>query len=863
MTVPVPAPLTDGEMMAASQPASTGPRPLTDAEMGAAPAPGLWESFGRGAVEGATFGFDDELGAQDREARERSRRANPWTHFMGEIAGGIVPMAAAAVLPTGAGQVAAAGRAAQLANRGAGLVRAALVPGEMSTARQALGQGVKLGTTYGALSGAGHVDTTDNTTGLSMIGERLAGAGTGAVLGGTLGAPLGIAGHAASRMLGAAINRLSPEMREVLEAARSPESQGVRDVMRQLGYDNYTADDLNALRAALRDPAQAHRYQDLNLIEALETRPATPRGTPGDIRPDVVTSPNIRDIAQDFANTGGRGRQEAVEAFATRRNEMPTRIQDDVERLFGAPPEGSAGDLARLVTSIDDAFGSASTAEALAAQAAQKAGLGRRYNALRNEPLVLSEDLGSSVHNLPTFQRALQYAAENDVIRNPGADFRALWSRNELGQTSLTLSPNNILDIHHALVLAAKPPIGGATPESVMAGNLKGWFSAWADKQLRGHKNLRTEYALFKSTLEAQDLASTLPLNRGGEKALAFFESAMGRRDAAGRQLQQAVNRYDDAVQRYESGRIKTRPAATTLNQRIAEVEAQSEIVEAFRRTWGERLKQELAQSGDANTIVRAALTPEGTNRIMRVLGPEQGRQFLHTVTVMEARNQGLALGLNTGGSDHAALRFLDRMVREGNTEAVEAFRQAWGQRIRTEISQATSPANVNAVVNKLLSQEGKNRILNILGEERGIEFIESLYNKKMQAGLSQSLFGNSDTAYKLARNKKTDALMDVLHGLQPWSFRPGQVWAGLRDIGSAAYKQRRADQGNQLLSQQGPEKVGEIIDAITARGQLATSGHPYIMKPGARALGPVTGTAVGDIIEKYAVPPPERRRKP
>ena len=812
---------------------------------------GLLESLGRGALEGATFGFDDEIGLQDKAAREASRKANPWTHFMGEMAGTVVPMVGAAPL--------AAVKGAGLLARGARAAGSLLTPGDMGTVGRAALQGAKLGTTYGALSGAGHVDTTDNRPGESALLERARGALTGAGLGAALGAPLGVAGYGASRLLGAAINRLSPEMKEVLEAARNPETQGVRDVMRQLGYDNYTMEDLQAVRAALRDPAQAHRYADLNLVEALETRPVTPQGHTGELRPEIVTSPNLRDMAQDFANTQGRGRQEAVEAFATRRGDMPSRIQEDVERLFGTSPTSRAADLDNVVGSIDTAFGSGNPAEALAAETARKAALGRRYDRIRDQPLVLSEDLGSSVQNLPTFQRALQYAAENDVIRNPSADFRALWSRNELGQTSLTLSPNNILDIHHALVLAAKPPITGATPETVMAGRLKGWFSQWADKQLKGHKDLRTDYARFKTMLEAQDYASRLSLNRGDDAALQFFNTVVGRRDTAGRALQQTIDRYDASMQRFQSGQIKTPPKATNLERQIAAVEAENEIVEAFRRTWGEQLKQDLRQSGDPNGTVRAALTPEGQRRLTAVLGPERAREFLNTVSVMEARNQGLALGLNAGGSDHAALRFLDRAAQEGRTEVVDAFRQAWGERIRQELSQATSPAQVNAVVNRLLSQEGKNRILRILGPDQGKEFIEILYNKKQQAGLSQTLFGNSDTAYKLARNKKMDALMDVVHGLAPWSFRPGQVWSGLREIGSSAYKQRRADQGNLLLSQQGPDKVGDILESIVARNQLQTSGHPYIMNPTARAIGPAANVTAGDILEQYSTP----RRRP
>ena len=92
------------------------PKPAADGNMFAefaTPKVGLWDSFMTGNIEGASFGV-----AGDREHREASRKANPWTHFMGEVTGSIAPMAAATLLPTGAGQVAAAGRGANLLSKG-------------------------------------------------------------------------------------------------------------------------------------------------------------------------------------------------------------------------------------------------------------------------------------------------------------------------------------------------------------------------------------------------------------------------------------------------------------------------------------------------------------------------------------------------------------------------------------------------------------------------------------------------------------------------------------------------------------------------------------------------------------------------
>lgn len=152
--------------------------------------PGLMESFGRGAVEGATFGFDDKLG-MDKDRREASRKANPWTHFMGELAGGVAPIAASYLLPNPATTPAAAARSVQLASK----ARALLTPGEIGTIGQSAAQGAKLGSVYGGLSGAGHADVQDVDTFGDALTKRAMGAGKGAAIGAALGPIVGAVGH--------------------------------------------------------------------------------------------------------------------------------------------------------------------------------------------------------------------------------------------------------------------------------------------------------------------------------------------------------------------------------------------------------------------------------------------------------------------------------------------------------------------------------------------------------------------------------------------------------------------------------------------------------------------------------------------
>lgn len=158
----------------------------------AAPEVGLLESFGRGAAEGATFGFDDKLGLS-KERREASRKANPWTHFAGEMVGSIAPM-------VGTGGLGAVAKGSSLAAKGARGVAALMSPGDVSTLGKAVLQGGKLGAVYGGLSGAGHADVQEDDTLGDALEKRAKGAGVGTAIGAVTGPVLGAIGYPISKV---------------------------------------------------------------------------------------------------------------------------------------------------------------------------------------------------------------------------------------------------------------------------------------------------------------------------------------------------------------------------------------------------------------------------------------------------------------------------------------------------------------------------------------------------------------------------------------------------------------------------------------------------------------------------------------
>lgn len=246
------------------------------------------ESFGRGAVEGATFGFDDKLG-MDKDRREASRKANPWTHFAGELVGGIAP-----VLATGGGAAALKGGTVIASKAGQYALRP-FVAAEANSIGQAAAQGVKLGASYGAVSGAGHAED----------GEMLGGAARGAVVGGALGGVLGPVAH----KIGEKISIARAARQEMANA----DTASLSAIDRSLARDAITP-------ATLRSQIEVPQYGKLTTDQITHAFELAKSGT------------DISEIAVRFGMSP-RAISTAVERFANQ-NQTPLSIVDRA-RLTG------------------------------------------------------------------------------------------------------------------------------------------------------------------------------------------------------------------------------------------------------------------------------------------------------------------------------------------------------------------------------------------------------------------------------------------------------------------------------------------------------------------------------------------------
>lgn len=314
------------------------------------PAVSQAESLGRGAQQGATLGFSDELGAgraafggldpgemftpgetfTEREIKERkaagktgrdvyveerdkerklnedARRANPKTYLAGEVGGGIA-------LPAGA--------AGQGAKFGAKVLA-----------------GAAAGAVTGAVAGAGHQESAPGETATAKEVAKAAG------VGGTIGAALGAAGTAAvegvKAGVGAVRRALSPEA-----AAARVEAKALRTATKKVDK-------------SIRDPIADNKDLALKVIreEAIDIADPSAMAAGGKAaatRADEAARSALKE-AQPFDATAVVDRLEKIKATAKSPKNIET-IQKSIDKLKAQyvpdPPLDDAGLLKQLADS--------------------------------------------------------------------------------------------------------------------------------------------------------------------------------------------------------------------------------------------------------------------------------------------------------------------------------------------------------------------------------------------------------------------------------------------------------------------------------------------------------------------------------
>lgn len=597
---------------------------------------GLLESFGRGAVEGATFGFDDKLGFS-KDRREQSRKANPWTHFAGEIVGGIAPIAASggagAGLRAGAAVADAAGLT-RLARAGTGIasgVEAAFLPGKISGIGTAALQGSKLGAVSGGLSGAGHADVNDYDTAGEAAYKRGMGALTGTAVGTALGAPIGVAGHAIGR---AAQHTLGARAAADAET-KAPMQGALRAIQRGLERDRVTPDQLvSQIRAEL--PASsadsARRKLTPEMVETLVER-ANRGDAPSDIAATLgVAEDTVRKYMSEIsersigplnlidraalarpgagentqwtmraaANTPGEARGIAKENLLERQIGALGRIQQNVGQFVGTLDfdTAAANHASKLEQASEKAYGTAKAASDAIAK-----GGGRPLGDL--EKVVkghLDEYIGDTGERADAVRKIIGQMfpettpASGNLMMPPDLT-RFIRSRGKLRGAIDVAQREGNSDVISGLVKLKKDidaEVSTANPA---------W---WQANQI---------YRDGKAAEDAMEAGANMSLRLGNptRENMEFFRTA-------------AQMKADGLKARAAATKAKDAAAVETANGRI---EAADATMDLYRVGLARSINDRIMNSSETANLVREMLLPAAQQNLREILGNKAADEFI------------------------------------------------------------------------------------------------------------------------------------------------------------------------------------------------------------------------------------------
>ena len=704
--------------------------------------PGLLESFARGAAEGATFGFDDKLGLS-KERREASKAANPWTHFFGEVTGGLAPMAAATLLP--GGQPLAAGRAAGLSARAVGLARAALVPGEIGTAGQAMAQGAKLGATYGSLSGAGHADVDPEDTMGEAARKRVVGGLEGGAVGAVTGPLFGLVGHGVYRG-GQALGGL----RAAAQAETDDAGRGaLTTISKNLERDRVSPQDLiDQIRAEFPDDTAA-------AIKAGNNRRYWGNATSGQRQPitadhveETVRRAMMGETAQEISqalSAGGNGPgPTAVQSLLNELAERhlgPLNIVDRASMVrlgsgdntqmtmraaaatpgehVGAAREAllgrQVGSGGRLSDMFDRIVGSSDYDGVAATHASKLEDAGSRAytSAFANEkpfdlqPVInkwmaqydgkrgpIPEAVSSAIDSIQTkvpIRNQVTGAIVDYQLKPPSTLQEFIDARQNMLSEAMKRSPG----VTKAQMVSGNSDL--ITPESSRIMGLRGELSATVrnTNPSWGVANDVWRDGMAASNSLESGAKMTTRLNSGSRESMSDFTDAQTRASKATKDLTAANSSI--RVANKNSAPI-TPNMQSEVDSAQARLDAANSRMELFKVGLVRSLNDTIANKGETDNITKQLLLPGSRQTLTKILGQDTADQFFNTVRAEAAMKRTYA---SQFGSQTTPLK-----------EAVEdlnwapRFEASWsnlGLGKVLQLAQDYAARNINATRNKQL----------------------------------------------------------------------------------------------------------------------------------------------------------------
>lgn len=625
---------------------ATAARAGSDAPVGAL------ESFGRGAVEGATFGFDDEIGF-DRDRREASRKANPWTHFAGNLVGGIAPIVAsggaAAGLRAGATAAQASGLTG-LARTGTGIARgieATMLPGEIGGIGSAALQGGKLGLTYGGLSGAGHADVSESDSASDALVKRGTGAAKGAAIGTVLGMPVGVGAHLVGR---SAQHMLSARAAANAETENAT-AGSLMALSRGLERDRITPNDVIAqIRRELPDDtatAGGNRFWG-------NRQPWTPDMVENVVRRAIEgqTAREISDALRAAGNGAGPGRQSVA-----------TLLDELAERHLGPLNLVDRAGLVRTGSGDNTQM----TLRAAAATPGQARSIAREN--------LLERQLGSQGRIRNAFERVVG-SADYDGVASRHADDLAQAGTQAYGAALAAERPFNLMPIFQQWenrYLTQRGPVPDGVRQAISdmttvanssatgnrafgfpPQNLEGYINA--RQNLQQHiSNAKPGSPLMRSLTELKrdldtEVRQTNPLwgvandlwrdGKAAEEALEAGARQALRLNAASRENLAQFTDARDLVTRGQRLMTQAQRAGQPTTDGEALVRAGTARQELYRVGLVRALNDMIANQGETHNLTRVLRLPAARNIIQTVLGPDEASRLYSVVDAEHAMHR-------------------------------------------------------------------------------------------------------------------------------------------------------------------------------------------------------------------------------
>ncbi len=739
----------------AATPETSGPRRLTSAELAAEEArgapPSRIESFMRGAVEGATFGYDTSLGLQDRRQRELSSRTNPMSHFIGELAGGILPMAltGGATATTKGAAVAARQVGAITTPTAAKLIKGAttaekiLLPSEATTLPAAMLQGAKIGVPYGALSGSGHNE--DN-----RLEGALFGAGTGAVLGPVFGA----GGH----VLGKLVGRFSGA-KAAADAETADANQGaLLATTRALERDRIAPQEL-----AQQIRAELPRSKEVNKSLALDQdgvlRLAQMR-LAGRTRDEIATELNIAPttVSRYFAemDTKSLGPLNLIDRTALVRPGSGSNTQMTMRAAAAAPSEAQAIAREQLVE--------------------RQLNGGNRLTATFERLIGSSDFEGVAQQHAARLEKAANAAYDAARAAEKPFDLNPIFERyRERFQGQRGPVPETMIkamDDMHVQVPIRNQVTGGTVTNELRAPrtleqfiNARQNLSDEIDAAVRsGRNNVARQLTQLKNDLSAE-VARTNPQWKAAND---LFRDGRAAEDmlAAGARMSTRLNaRTREGLESFDAAQAMLKSAQAAKDQ--AKIDAAQAQIYLFRVGLVRSLSEQVRNTNATNDLTRVLRLPAARDTLRRVLGEKDAAQLLRAIESEHAMNRTYAsqFGSQTTPLAHAIedLNWAPRLSSAWQLFNPREIVNATGEAISRRFQETR-----NQQLMKLLTNENPSQQLDLLkalgavanARSRGLQSV-SLPTQRGIGPVTSAAVGGQNEEWRRQRRRAPRGLIE------------------------------------------------------------------------------------------------------